>query len=92
MKKIDIDYIHINNTRYKTKLYIEAQGYPVDEDYSFSIPLGGEMKKVLIKHFGYIEVDGVNYSLVGFLEKHFRQKKPIIIRNIAKCFGLKKML
>ncbi len=88
MENIDIDYINLNNTRYKTKGYIEAQGSYVDEEYKFKMLLGGETKTVHIRHFGYIEIDGVSYSLVGFLEKHFRQKKPTIIRNIAKCFGL----
>ncbi len=88
MENIDIDHINLNNTRYKTKLCIEAQSFVVDEAYKFPMTLGGETKTVYIRHFGYVEIDGVNYSLVGFLEEHFRQKKPTIIRNIAKCFGL----
>ncbi len=87
-QEIDEIFMNLESSRYKTKLYMEAQGLDVDEEYKFEMPLGGETKTVYIRHFGYIEVDGVNYSLVGFLEEHFRQKKSTIIRNVIKAFGL----
>ncbi len=85
---LDEKYIDLNNSRYKTKLHMEAQSFYVDEEYKFEMLLGGEVKKVYIKHFGYVEVDEVDYSLVAFLEEYFSLKKSTIIRNIAKCFGL----
>ena len=61
----------------------------VDDNYSFTM-VCSTPKRGKILHFGYIELDGVRYSLVGFLDAHFRQKRSTIVNNIAKCLDLRR--
>ena len=79
-------------SRFKVKRFFEHQGFAVDDDYSFRMQIDGELSTVYIRHFGYVEVEGLceTWNLIDFLDMHFAQKRSTVINNVIKCLGLKK--
>ena len=72
-------------SRLEAARFFQENGFEI-ESYSFEI--AGQ--KVLIKHFGEIEIEGEIYNFIDFMDRYFTQKRSTIINNVVKTLGIKK--
>ncbi len=91
MKNLNEALVLASNSRYRTKLYLEYQGFDVSDTYEFDAVINGELHHARILHFGLIQMEDndIPETLVDFLEGFVQQKRQTIVNNIGKCFGLK---
>ena len=91
MKNINETLVLASNSRYKTKRYLEYQGFDVSDTYEFEVMIEGEIRLARITHFGLVMMENSDeaMTLVDFLEGFVQQKRQSIVNNIGKCFGLR---
>ena len=86
----DEHYLIKAMTRQKAMYFIEenadANNIKIAGPYTFEI--GGE--KAFVKHFGYVEIAGEQYSLIDFLDSYFSQKRSVLVRHVMKFLKLQK--